>query len=180
MKRIAVVLLVALAGCDQGGVEMKNASVGEVAEAVRKERVDDRFIDPGKWEQTVTLVSVDAPGMPDEVRNAMQRAMKQAQVHSVCLTPEEAKSPREDFFTGKDQNCRYEHFKWGKGKIDLKLKCDHPNAQQTMELAGAYAPRHYTMTMTATNEGSSPQEHMVMKMKVDARHVGQCTGSEEA
>ena len=58
--------------------------------------------------------------------------MGQAQIHEVCLTPKQAKSPREDFFAGADKNCRYEHFNWGGGKIDLKLNCKHPNATQTM------------------------------------------------
>ena len=168
----------ALAGCSDEGVEMKNASVEEVAEGIRKEGMSDRFIDPGKWSQSVTLVSIDAPGMPEEVRSAMQQAVNQVQVHEVCLTPEEAKSPREDFFTGKDKNCRYEHFKWGGGKIDLKLKCDHPDAKQTMQLAGTYEPRAYTMTMTASSAGSGPEEQLVMKMRVDAKHMGACAPGE--
>ena len=174
MRTWLLLPILLVAACDRGGVEMENASVNEVTETMRKQRGADKFIDPGQWEQSVTLVSIDAPGMPEEMRTAMKKAMSQVQVHNVCLTPEEAKSPREDFFTGKDQNCRYDHFKWGEGKIDLKLQCEHPNAKQMMELAGTYEPRRYSMTMTATNEGQSPQEQMVMKMKVDAKHVGPC------
>ena len=176
MRAIALVplLAAATAACDNGKVEMKNASVEQVANAVA-EKGTEKFIDPGQWEQTVTLVSVEAPGMPAEARSAMQQAMKQPQVHSECLTPEQAKSPREDFFTGKDQNCRYEHFNWGGGKIDLKMLCKHPNANQTMQLSGNYEPRRYSLTMTATSEGATPEEQLVMTMKVDARHVGQCT-----
>lgn len=162
------------AGCDRG-VELKNASVEQVAESMRKEGEKDRFIDPGRWQQSMSLVSIEAPGMPAEAKAAMQQAMSKAQVHEVCLTPEQAKSPREDFFAGKDQNCRYEHFKWGGGKIDLKLQCSHPNAKQTMALAGNYGPRSYSMTMAVTNQGSSPAEQMSMKMKVDAKHMGPCT-----
>jgi hypothetical protein len=47
-----------------------------------------------------------------------------------------------------------------------------------MELAGTYEPRAYSMTMTASNQGSGPEEQMVMKMRVDAKHVGECTGNE--
>jgi hypothetical protein len=172
-----------LAACGSGDeVELKNASVGEVAEAVRG-KSDDRFINPGRWEQKASLVSIEAPGMPPEAREMMNKAMGEVQVHDVCLTPEQAKSPREDFFTGADKNCRYEHFNWGDGKIDLKLNCEHPNAKQTMVLVGEYQPNSYTMTMTATNEGGGPAEQMVMKMKVDARRVGACedkAGSTEA
>jgi hypothetical protein len=167
-----------LAGCDKADVDMKNASVGEVAREMGK-RGDERFVNPGRWEQKATLVSIEAPGMPPEAKEMMGRAMGQAQVHDVCLTPEQAKSPREDFFTGADKNCRYEHFKWGGGKIDLKLNCDHPNAKQTMVLAGDYEPDNYTMTMTATNEGTGPAQQMVMKMRVDARRVGECTAEQQ-
>ena len=178
MKWIALTamsLALLAAACDSGEIEMKNASIGEVAEEMREARTAS-FVNPGKWQQTATLISIEAPGMPPEAREMMGRAMGEAQVHEVCLTPEQAKSPREDFFTGADQNCRYEHFKWGDGKIDLKLNCQHPNASQTMVLVGEYEPDSYTMSMTATNQGSAPGQQMVMKMKVDAKRVGECDG----
>jgi len=171
---IASVLLAVLAGCDKGDVQMKNASVNDVGEAMRKHG-DEKFIDPGKWQQTVTLVTMDAPGMPKEAQDAMQRAMSTSQVNEVCLSPEDAKSPREDFFTGKDESCKYEHFNWGSGKVDLKLLCNHPNARQQMTLAGTYAPKSYSMTMTMANEGRRPEERMKMTMKVDAKNVGPCS-----
>ena len=168
-----------LPACDKG-VEMKNASPEQVAREMDKKGAAQKFIDPGKWEQTTTLISVDAPGMPTDAKAAMQQAIGQSQVHSVCLTPEQAKSPREDFFTGKDANCRYEHFNWAGGKIDLKLRCEHPNAIQIMELAGTYEPRRYSMAMTMTNEGKTPAEKLQMKMKVDAKNVGACDATTPA
>ena len=89
--------------------------------------------------------------------------------------PKKAKSPREDFFTGADKNCRYEHFKWGDGKIDLKMLCTHENATQTMELAGTYQPNAYKMAMSVASKGSNPAEVMNMKMNVDAQRVGGAT-----
>lgn len=170
-----------LAACsNEPEVKMENASIGEVAKEMRKQGSDVTFINPGQWQQTVTMVSIDAPGMPPEARAMMSEAMGEAQVHDVCLSPEQAKSPREDFFAGADKNCRYEHFNWGGGKIDLKLNCKHPNATQTMVLVGDYQPNSYTMTMTATNVGGGPQGEMVMKMKVDAKRVGACDPKETA
>ena len=182
MTRIAltaVMLAMLAAACDSGEVQMKNASISEVAEEMKAARTDS-FVSPGKWQQTATLIAIEAPGMPPEAREMMGKAMGDAQVHEVCLTPEQAKSPREDFFTGADQNCRYEHFNWGDGKIDLKLNCKHPNATQTMVLVGDYKPDSYTMTMTATNEGGGPAEQMVMTMKVDAERTGECTAERRA
>lgn len=181
MTRLALLIpLFALAACgSEPDVKMENATVGEVAQELRKQGADESFVNPGKWQQTVTLMEIDAPGMPPEARQMMQGAMDQAQVHEVCLTPEQAKSPKEDFFTGADQNCRYEHFNWGDGKIDLKLNCKHPNATQTMAMTGTYEPDAYSMTMRMTNEGGGPQGQMTMQMKVDARRVGACDGDEK-
>lgn len=181
MKRIALLpaALALLTACDKG-VEMKNASVADVAKAVKDKGLDEKFVDPGKWEQTVTLLSIDAPGMAGQQRAAMREAMGQKQVHTVCLTPEKAKSPRADFLTGKDENCKYEHFKWGGGKIDMVLSCQHPNAKQQMALSGAYEPQRYSMAMTMTNQGGSKDEQFAMKMKVDAKRVGDCDANTPA
>jgi len=181
MKQFAFALpLFYLAACSsEPEVKMENATAQEVAQEMRKTGGNDSFVDPGKWQQTVSLLKIDAPAMPPEAREMMQQAMGKAQVHEVCLTPEQAKSPKEDFFTGADENCRYEHFNWAGGKIDLKLNCKHPNATQTMAMTGTYSPEAYTMTMTATNAGARPEEQMTMTMKVDAKRVGACDGKEK-
>lgn len=181
MKRLMLFMpLMMVAACgSEPDVKLENASADEVAEEMRRQGGDEAFISPGKWQQTVTLLKVDAPGMPPEAREMMQRAMDQAQVHDVCLTPEQARSPKEDFFTGADKNCRYEHFNWGGGKIDLKMNCKHPNATQTMAMVGSYEPDNYTMTMTMTNAGEGLAEMMTLTMKVDAKRVGPCDGEEK-
>ena len=48
---------------------------------------------------------------------------QRAEAHRSCLTPEEAKRPKEDFFAGAAKNCRYERFDMGSGKIDAVMKC---------------------------------------------------------
>ena len=110
----------------------------------------------------------------------MHQAMGQAQVHEVCLTQAQAKSPKEDFFTGADQNCRYEHFKWGDGKIDLKLNCKHPNATQTMELTGSYPARqlldgHDRDQCRRRADGADGDED-----EGRCQRIGECDGTEVA
>jgi hypothetical protein len=179
-KLLLALPLIMLAACNsEPEVKMENASIDEVAAEMRKQG-GEWFVKPGKWQQTMTLIDVEAPGMPPDAKSMMQKAMEKVQVHNVCLTEAEAKNPKEDFFTGADQNCRYEHFNWGDGKIDLKLNCKHPNASQTMELTGDYEPDSYTMTMTSHTESGGPMGKMVMKMKVDAKRTGACDGTEAA
>jgi hypothetical protein len=46
-----------------------------------------------------------------------------------------------------------------------------------MTLSGTYEPESYHMAMTMTNTGSSAMENMTMKMKVDAKRIGECDAS---
>ena len=173
-----VATLAFLAACGSGdSVDMENASVSEVAREMDRAKTAE-FVNPGQWEQTATLLEIDAPDIPAQYADAMKQQMGQSQVHRTCLTPEQTKNPKEDFFTGADKNCRYEHFKWGGGKIDMKLLCTHENATQTMEMAGTYEPDTSQMAMSVTSKGSSPMESMTMKMKVDAKRVGECNASQ--
>jgi hypothetical protein len=180
MKRLALTLpLVALAACNSSPeVKADNAKPSEVAAQMKEAAGKGSFVRPGKWEQTVTVLKMDAPGMPPEAQAMMQKAMNRVQVHNVCLSKEQAEKPREDFFTGADKNCTYEHFNWGGGKIDLKLVCKHQQVTTTMAMAGTYTPDNYVLTMTSTNDAAKQMGDMVMTMKVDAKRVGDCDGKE--
>ena len=176
MKRLALALpLFALAACGSDPeVKADNAKPSEVAAQMKEASGKGSFVRPGQWEQTVSLVKVDAPGMPPEAMQYMQKAMGRTQVHNVCLSKERAENPREDFFTGADKNCTYEHFNWGGGKIDLKLICKHEQATTTMAMTGTYTPDNYVLTMTSANDAAGPSGDMTMTMKVDAKRIGDC------
>ena len=179
MKRYALLApLGFLAACGSGdSISMENASVAEVANEMEKAKTAE-FVNPGQWEQTATLVDISAPGIPEQYRDAMKQQMGQSQVHRTCLTPDKVKNPKEEFWAGVDKNCRYEHFKWGGGKIDMKLVCSHQQATQTMAMTGTYEPDSYQMAMDVQSKGSGPMESMTMKMTVDAKRVGECNASQ--
>lgn len=177
MRLFILASFACLAACGSGDtVEMTNASAGDVAKEMGKS--DVAFVSPGKWQQTASLLEVDVPGMPPQVAEAMKKAVGTSQVHETCLTEEQAKRPKEDFFTGAEKNCRYEHFKWGGGKVDMKLVCTEPQATKTMEMTGAYEPNSYQMAMSMTGQGAQPGQTMNMKMRVDAKRIGECDGRE--
>jgi hypothetical protein len=182
MMRIAILLAAAaLAACGKSEpeVDARNASVGEVAEQVREATGEDNFIRPGKWLSQVSFQEIDAPGMPAEVRNQMRGMMAKRSSYESCLTAEEAKRPKEDFFAGTNNQCRYEHFTMGGGKIDAKMRCSQQGMTQVMELAGSYSPDAYQMTMSTRTQGvPGPAGDMAMKMRVDAKRVGECNAKQ--
>ena len=111
------------------------ASVADVAKEMGK-KTDAQFVRAGKWQQSATLLDMDAPGIPAQFADQVKKQIGTTQTHESCLTPEQVKHPKEDFFTGADKNCRYEHFEWGDGKIHeahchTECDADHGNAAPT-------------------------------------------------
>lgn len=179
MKHAMIIVTPAmlLAACDRG-VDMKNASASEVAEQVKAASAEGQFVSPGRWESTMTMIEMTMPGIPPEAAQQMKGMMGKPRTFTSCLTPEEAKKPKEDFFSGGDGGCRYEHFTMSGGKIDAAMKCADQGAMRTMTMKGTYSPDHYRMAMAATG-GSGPAAGMSMKMEMDAKRTGECTGKEE-
>lgn len=185
MMRTAAMIaaLAALAACNRDPqVDARNASVSEVAEKVRKAGAGDDFVRPGLWESKVTVEQLDMPGMPPEMASRMKSMMAERQPQSFksCLTPEDVKQPSEDFFAGQNKSCRYDRFTMGNGKIDAVMRCGGEQATQVMEMAGTYSPDAYRMQMSSKVEAAAKgaEGSMAMRVRVDARRVGECTGKE--
>jgi len=175
---IIAIGLAALGACNKGPtVNEKNASVDEVAAKVRAANGSEGFVKPGEWQSHVTIESFDIPGMPPEAVKQMRSAIAQnrQQDFTSCLTEEDAKQPRGKFFTGNDE-CRYDHFTMGNGKIDAAMKCASGQGMtQVMTMKGTYSPTSYDMRMTMKGEGvSGPASGMTMQMRVDSKRIGEC------
>jgi hypothetical protein len=186
--RYRLVLLItgiaALAACNKSPqVNEQNASVAEVAQKVREAGADSMFVNPGKWQSKVTIEQFEVPGMPPQMAQRMKETMAKFQERSfeTCLTKEDAKRPKEDFFTGKNSACRYDHFTMGDGKIDALMRCGggEGGAVQVMSMTGTYSPEAYAMRMAMTREGGpKPSAGTTMKMRVESHRIGECTGDE--
>lgn len=181
-KPLIPLALIALAACgNEPEVKMENVSIGEAAQEMRRQAGgEDGFITPGKWQQTMKLIEIQAPGMPRQAREMMQKALGDVKEVEHCLTAEQARKPPEDFFAKADQNCRYDHFNWGGGKIDLKLTCTMPGgSSMTMIQTGEYRPGSYSMAVSQTINNADSPHPMVMKATVDAKRIGDCDGNEK-
>lgn len=181
MKLLLLTLpLALLAGCDSGPeVDVTNASVEEVANQVRAAdggtSNGDGFIRAGLWSTKVTLAEFDMPDMPAQVREQMQARMTRVQDHQTCLSADEVRKPKEDFFAGANKSCRYDHFRMGDGKIDARMRCAADGMSQQMEMSGTYSPDSYRMSMTTRAQAeASPMGPMTMKMNVESTRIGDC------
>ena len=176
-KLLLVGLIAALGACDRATVDERNASAEDVAKAVNAARADMKF-EPGRWESNVSFISMNAPGMPPEVSQAMQGSLGKEHSYATCLSKAEAEKPAADFFAKDAKDCTYDHFKLGGGKIDAKMRCGADGRSVVMTMNGAYDSDSYDMMMeTAVDGGGTP---VTMKMKVASNRVGDCRGDENA
>jgi hypothetical protein len=168
-------LALPLAACgSKPQVDEKNVTVEQVANSVRDASRKETLIRPGKWQSTMTIEDMQMPGMPAAQQEQMRKMFAQSRVTENCVTPEEARQPQPKMFAGNDQ-CRYDHFTMGNGKIDAEMHCKQQGATQTMAMAGTYGPEAYAMHMTTKTEGGPAGEAMSMKMRVESKRIGECT-----
>jgi hypothetical protein len=172
----------ALGACNKSPkIDAKNATPAEVAQKVRDTGADQSMVRPGLWQSKVTIEKFDMPGMPPEMAQRMKAMMAENQGHDfeTCLTPEDVQKPKEDFFAGKNKECRYDHFTMGRGKIDAVMHCGKEAGAQTMRMAGTYSPDAYQMQMgTKVDAGGEGAQAMQMQMRVEARRVGECSAKQ--
>ena len=183
MKHGLVLLACTLtvAACNkQPDIDVKNASVEDVAEKVRKAGGDEGFFEPGKWQTKITLLDIEVPGIPPQVAQQMKQSLAKVheQTYDSCLTEADVKRPKEDFFAGKSNDCRYDHLTMSGGKIDAALRCDaKPSGAMTMAINGTYSRDSYEATM-AMDLSSGREGRMKMRSHSRSRRVGECTGNE--
>lgn len=176
-------MILALGACEsQKTVTAENASTAEVAQKVKEAGIaQGGFISPGQWQTTTTINEVKIPGMPPEMAKQMQAGMGKPRTFDHCVTEEEAKKPREEFFAGDGQNsCRYDNFTMGGGRIAMVMQCDSPSGRQVMKMDGTYSADAYHMTVASKVESGekSPMGGMTLNATMDAKRVGVCTGKE--
>jgi hypothetical protein len=185
MNRAALLIAAALplAACDNSKkVDLHNATGNQVAQAVTKSGVmnGDTMVEPGLWRSKVSVLEMNIPGIPPAYQAKMKQSMVESrnQASSHCITAEDVKKPKEDFF-GADKSCKYAHFTMGGGKIDIQMVCNEEGTTQTTNMAGTYTPTSYSMDMSSSGSGGGEAKGMSMKMHVDSQRVGECTGKDD-
>lgn len=179
---VLVAFALSLASCNNSPqVREENASVAEVQKEIAKAGGTESFVRPGLWESKVTIEEMTMPGMPAEMASQMKGFTGRIETQQSCLTPEEAKRPKEDFFAGDNKNCRYDRFTMADGKINAVMECKDERASQMMTMQGDYTGDTYNMRMSMKAEGGEgPANGMTMRMRVNAKRVGECTSKEAA
>jgi hypothetical protein len=175
----AIAILSACNSSGGDGVALENVSVEEAAKQARTAVK----LEPGQWESQVRIVSVEMPGAPKEVADALGKSISaKVNTTSDCLTPEEAEKPAADMFAGsKSGECRYDKFTMVGGKMDAVMVCKNPNPAQPgevrMAMNGDYTSTSFglDMTMDMSGGGLPGAQGMKMRARTEGKRTGQCT-----
>lgn len=171
-----------LFACNSGPtVTATNATGAQVAAQMKAANLETPFVSPGRWEGTMTISNLNIPDMQPQMAERMKAAMGKPKTFVSCLTPDQAKAPREGFFGGEQESCKFAHYTMGNGKIDAEMTCHQGGAVRTMKMSGSYGPANYAMTMESAGGGGAkdgPMSAMTMKMNLTGKRTGECTGKE--
>ena len=176
MRRLAFALpFLVLAACDSGPkVSIENATPEEVAAEMKKSGVAEDLRKPGQWATTMSVVNVEAPGMPPEALNQMRQMMGNGQTTQRCVTEAELKQV-ESFIGQNNANCVFDHYRVSGGKIDGKAKCTQGPVNQLMTMNGTFTSDSSDMTIRSETSGGPPGQNMNVTMNIKSKRLGDCT-----
>jgi hypothetical protein len=165
-----------LAACNSSPtVTATNASSQEVAAKMAAAGTVET-ISPGRWEGTMHIAEMTMPGLPPEAQAKLAAARGDTQIVS-CVTAEDVKDSKASMFGAMGDNCKYDHFAMGGGKIDGVATCDNGGAKTKTTISGTFSSDSYQMAIRSESTGKGPMENMTMAMTANAKRVGECRGT---
>jgi hypothetical protein len=168
--------IAALAACNSSPtVTASNASSKEVEQKIAAAG-DVQMISPGRWEGTLHITEMKMPGLPPAAQAQLAAARGDEKVVS-CVTPEDVKASKASMFGGIGDNCKYDHFAMGGGKIDGMATCDRGSSKTKTAISGTFSSDTYHLAVRSEGVGAAATDNMTMAMSVDAKRVGACRGT---
>ncbi|MGQ0558382.1 MAG: DUF3617 domain-containing protein [Sphingosinicella sp.] len=166
MQKTIAAMAMALAACGSQPGNQQAAADGDAAGGGGSAAI---ALQAGLWEVTAEMVSMNISGMPPGVTPPMAPPTTIRN----CLTPEQARAPNADFFSGKSEGgCTGENMSFGGGRIQGTIRCETPQGTMQIAMDGSYDATSYQMTQRI--EGQMAGQSVNMENRVSARRVGDC------
>lgn len=175
-------LLVAACG-SQGGNE--NAAAGKAGAGAQAGGQGAGSLQPGQWEMTSRLESIEIPGAPPEVQAQMGGQRGRAQTDRTCITAAQASNPlrqlRESMAGPGGQNCQTSEDVFAGGVIRIRTTCRRPggavgSAQIAME--GTFTATTLAARISVNAEGANVAgpgtTAMRLTTNLSGRRIGDC------
>lgn len=168
--------IVILAACNKSPtVTADNASSKEVADKVAAAGVVD-MISPGRWEGVTHITEMKMPGLPPEAQAKLAAARGDDKTVT-CITAQDIKDSKGSMFGGIGDNCKFDHFAMGSGKIDGTTTCKEDGRTMKTAISGTFSSDTYHIAVHSESTGGGATDNMSMTMSSDAHRVGECRGT---
>jgi hypothetical protein len=132
-------------------------------------------LQPGQYRTTMTIVSMNMPGMPAGMAEKMRAAPN---VSEDCVTSGDIAEMTRKSLLSEDshQHCSENHITSANGRIDGTATCDNGSGgTYTIQMHGAYGANHAEMDMTTS--GQLPAGPMQQQVHMVMERVGECRGT---
>jgi hypothetical protein len=175
MRRIALVVatIALLAACGQEPAKQTPDQAAASAAATAEQP------EPGQYRVTMTVKAISFPGMTGAMAEKSKAMFGgTGQVSDFCLTPEEAKKGREEFYKRTAEgNCKYERFSAAGGKIDAVMVCQTGQGMTARsEFTGSFSTTRSDLTFkTQSDVPGAPGGGMTMEAQIVSERIGDCT-----
>lgn len=184
MHRLAIaaaVSIVALAGCSSGEKKAESGAPVGSEQAAAQVAAAQIKLQPGEYESTIKLLDFSMPGMPAGQAEQMKAMMagQQQKPHRYCFTPEQAaEGPKQLVARMQQGDCKMSDFTTSANSVSGTMQCNFEGrASSTTHFTGTYRPDGSTMTMESDQQmPGMAGKGTHMKMQVDTRRVGECSG----
>ncbi|MBI3439558.1 MAG: DUF3617 family protein [Proteobacteria bacterium] len=131
-------------------------------------------LQPGQYRTTVTIVSMNMPGMPAGMAEKMRA---RPNVSEDCVTSSDiAELTRKSLVDSEEgQTCSENHITSANGRIDGSATCrNEDGGEHTMQMHGTYGSNRVEMDMTMS--GQTPMGPMQQQMHMVTERIGECHG----
>lgn len=172
-------MLMLLAACGDSAAP-KADDRGEAATAAAAREL--KQIEPGEYENSISITRFELPGLPPEMLAEVRRQMEQTMAVQTraCITPEEAAGGREERMrklVEGNGDCRVDSITVDGDAIEGRMLCRTDNgANGTMTFTGTMAADRSDIAIaTQLSEPGKPESTARIDMRVVSRRVGDCT-----
>ncbi|HEX8444095.1 MAG TPA: DUF3617 domain-containing protein [Allosphingosinicella sp.] len=165
--------LVGLVACNSSSEQPK----GDMTAEQVAEELKDMEIEPGQWEATNEILSVNAPNVPGDV---LKQMVGKKTTVSNCITPEQAAKPSANFLAAQQNNqCTYQDWSMESGRMTGTMTCQggQTPGKVVMIMSGAYGSTRYDLDMDMKTTGLPGGMVMNIKAKTTGRRTGECTAT---
>lgn len=141
-------------------------------------------IQPGQWEMTARVVSIEMPGAPPALQEQIRSQSRRADTSRTCITPEQAANPLNEFqrmaTSMPGQTCQISENVFSAGVIRFAMTCqasgEAPSSTR-MSMTGQYAATSIDVSLAfdVENPGEgAPGQTLRMRSSLTGRRLGDC------